>query len=379
MKTVVVKIGSGVLTDAEGSFDKEALFNLAEDMSHVLERQRRLVIVSSGAVALGRAQLGMVEVRDYRRLKCGKKTLGAQVYASVGQPLLIGYYNQALQQYGVRCSQILVTRQDFADRDRYINLRVVVDNLLNHRIVPIFNSNDVLTGEELDPEFGNNEQVGSMVSPMVDADCMIVLTDVDGLYDSSLDKLDALVVPVVHNPLEFKVDDSLSRGKGGMRSKLLAANRLIQLGIEMRIANGRTPMVISRILAGEAIGTTFPAQPNSPSSYKTWLATAASSKGRLMVSNMLADRIRGSGREASHGSSVLLIGIEAVEGDFSEGDIVDICDIENAELLGKGKTNFSADDLRQEAERFRLLPETERNKWSNGDRVVVHLDNFVPV
>jgi glutamate 5-kinase len=351
---------------------------LVQDIASLWKQAPRVqvTLVSSGAVNLGRSALQLadqfpkVRLVNFNGLR--EDMLREQVLAAVGQPRLMAFYTRAFGQHGLTCSQILTTRRDFADRNAYLNLRAVTMSLLTNGVVPIFNENDVLSPEELD--FSDNDQLAYMVAAMLVADMLVILTDVDGVYDRSPTDPEAQVIPQIENPGAFldQIDTSQVSGKGGMTSKLLSADVITALGIPMRIANGTVDGIVSKIVAGEPVGTLCPAQGSRKDAVRTWLATAAASKGTVVVSTALADVLR-----QRRAASVLLFGIERVDGDFEKGDVVDVSD-DDGMVFGRGQVRLGSNDLRQAAAEFRQLTDAQRGEEERraGKRIAIHYNNF---
>ncbi len=376
VKRVVVKVGSRVLTASDGQLNKERVAALVHEIAGLCGSGLEVALVSSGAVNLGRS------VRQLKKFRILGATptmrvdlLKEQVLAAVGQPRLLAFYGQEFERYDLACAQLLTTRRDFADRDPYMYLRAVTMSLLSVGVVPIFNENDVLSPEELD--FSDNDQLAYMVAAMLVADKLIILTNVDGVYDRSPSDPAAKLIRRLDNPSQAfdSIDSSQVSGKGGMKSKLMAASLITQLGIPVHIANGTIEHILPKIIAGEDIGTVCPAQGSRENTVKSWLKTAAASKGRVVVSTTLAEVLRQRRRAAS----VLLFGVERVEGDFEAGDAVDVVD-DDGVLLGRGQVKFGSKELDEEARRFRQATGEERGSdefRKGGGRIAIHYDYFV--
>ncbi|MDD5031666.1 MAG: glutamate 5-kinase [Patescibacteria group bacterium] len=371
---IVIKIGSSLLTSTDNQLNLKMIESIAMEVSALRQAGKRVVIVSSGAVASGRTAPSLSNgfpVSGDRRLA---KILREQILAAVGQPLLMHAYQLSFEKYGLVCAQILVTRADFADRNRYLNLRTVVDNLLQLSIVPIVNENDVLSTEELDDlDFTDNDQLSCMVAAMIGAERLLILTNVPGLMDRSPKDPEAKVLPEVKKASEARdmiQNETSGMGKGGMESKLEAADLITSLGISMQIVSGHESQVITRVLLkGERLGTFFPAQDRKVSPRKAWIGAAAVSRGKITVSTYLADLLR-----ARHVASILLRGVDFVDPDetFKTGDVVSVFD-ENGQELGRGEVRYNADELR------RLMQERDRNaeRTAGGEKLVIHYDYFV--
>jgi glutamate 5-kinase len=371
MKRIVIKIGSKILTDENGHFNKVVVENLVKDIASIKEKENiEVAIVSSGAVALGREakSLGKFEVGT-SAIKYDKTILKEQILASIGQPRLMAFYCDEFKKYKLTCGQILATRAVFADREAYLSIRTVTESLIKLNVIPIFNENDVLSPEELD--FSDNDQLASMVAAMLVADKLILLSNVDGVYNN-IDKGDRQVVPVIEKASNYfkNIDDSKSQGKGGMKSKLIIADLINSLGIDMYIANGKNKKVISKIINGEKIGTFFPAKSKKVKAIKNWLATAAVGKGKIYVSTYLADILR-----KKQTASILITGVAKIEGKFKKGEVVGIYN-DDKKLLGRGLTRCSSKEIEQKIVWYNKKSDNEKNKIKAADIVAVHYDYF---
>ena len=375
MKRIVVKVGSRVLTKLDGHLNGNVIQSLVKDIHAVRnDFSVETILVSSGAVASGRAiyQDTPLTVKA-QNLKYSKEILKDQVLAAIGQATLIARYKEEFNKYHTHCAQILTTRKDFAGKEEYVSLKTVVENLLEAGVCPIINENDVLSPEELD--FSDNDQLAYMVAAMVGADHLIILTNVDGVYNSNPHQKDAKVIPIIEDVVQYLslVDDSQSTGKGGMRSKLLSADLITSLGIPMYIANGLRDGVLYTLVSGNTagIGTFFPSQYRKKKSLKNWLATAAVGTGRIVVSTYLADLLH-----KKKPASILFSGIEKIEGTFHEKDVVDICDTEN-NTLARGLVKYSSHDLHRRVEQFSKFHTAGQRGMKSSDIIAVHYDYMV--
>ena len=371
MSKIVIKIGSTILTDRSGRFNKAVVANLVKDIASIKETGKvEVALVSSGAVALGRAikLLEKFEV-ETSAIKYNKAILKEQILAAVGQPKLMAFYCEEFEKYKLACAQILATRAVFADRQAYLSIRTVTESLIKLNVIPIFNENDVLSPEELD--FSDNDQLASMVAAMLVADKLIVLSNVEGVYND-LKGAKREIVPVIDQVADYtkNIDDSKSLGKGGMKSKLMIADLITSLGIDMHIACGSDNKVVSRLLSGEKLGTFFPAKSKKVKAIKNWLATAAVSRGKIYVSTYLADILK-----QKQTASILITGIEKIEGKFDKSEVVGIYD-DNKKLLGRGLTRYNSKDIEQKAVWYNKKSDNEKAKIKAADIVAVHYDYF---
>lgn len=366
METIVVKVGSRVLAKEDDGVDEKIVAHLAEQIADIMKMGTKVVLVSSGAVSVGRNVFpikGSFRLKD-EQIKYSKETLREQMFAAVGQPLLMAVYEKAFGAYGIRCAQILATRPDFVVRESYLSLRVVTRNLMEVGVIPIFNENDVLSPEKLD--FSDNDQLATFVAAMLVADRLIILTTVDGVYDGLPTDPSSQIVSQIENPEEFaeRVSD-VGISKGGMKSKLLCADLATALGIPTYVANGRRERVLTRILAGERMGTFFPSAGNRKSTLKTWLTVAVGGdKGKVVVSTSLADILA-----QKRVASILTLGIERVEGEFEKGDIVQVIE-EGGRVFGRGMVRMKSSVLRDCIAR-------ERGNPTGKSTIAIHYDYFV--
>lgn len=332
--TVVVKVGSRVLTEADGSLHEQRIAALADEISAIRDRGRHVVLVSSGAVAAGMGRLGLpTRPRDLATL---------QAVAAVGQARLIETYDRTFRRHGLHTAQVLVTVDDFDDRARYLNVRNTLNSLLELGVVPIVNENDTVAVDELMVAFGDNDHLAGLVTNLLSAPLLVIMSDVDGLYDgdpelstsqliSTVDQIDEQIMSLVQ-------DRPGGVSKGGMASKLRAAHRVTSAGGNMIIAGGSDPSVLSHVLDGKAVGTLFPALGKAISPRKRWIAFSAQSRGRLQLDPGACAAIVEKGR------SLLAIGITGSRGNFGKGDVVSLCDQRDTELA-RGLTNYDVAEI----------------------------------
>jgi glutamate 5-kinase len=374
MKRIVVKVGSRVLTEKDGSLNGTMIADIVKNIARIKkEAGVEVILVSSGAVSTGKS---MVNLDDFRlsaeAIKYDKTLLKSQIYASVGQAKLITVYQNEFEKYGISSAQILVSRRRFADREEYLSLKTLVDNQLRLGIIPIFNEDDTLRPAKI--RFSDNDQVACMITAMTVSEILIMLTDVEGVMDGPLSDSGSKVIPEIVEVDDFmsKIDLSAKISKGGMRNKLIMADLVTSLGSSMRIANGFQENVLSRIVIGkEQLGTFFPPKRKKASGIKSWLSTSATSDGKIVVSTYLADILRN-----KQTASVLFAGIESIEGNFDEKDVVDICD-ESGAILGRGIIKFSTEELKEKVRRHKEMSEEERDSMKTAEMIAVHYDYLV--
>lgn len=331
---VVVKVGTRVLTTPEGTLDEGRIAALAEEINGLMESGRKVAVVSSGAVGAGMGRIGMRQrPRDLAQL---------QAVAAMGQSYLVQVYDRTLRSFGRHAAQILLTAEDLNDRTRYLNVRNTILTLFDLGGVPIINENDTVSVEELKTTFGDNDRLAAMVTNLIRAPLLVLLSDVEGLYDgdprapgakliSTITHLDESVMGLVRD-----VKTGLS--KGGMASKLAAARMATVSGENVVIASGRQPGTLARILAGEQVGTLVVSQGSVITSRKRWIGFTAQPRGHLVLDDGARRAIE------KQGGSLLAIGIVEVGGIFKKGDVVSLRDRHGVEFA-RGLTNYPTEEV----------------------------------
>ena len=332
-QTLVVKIGTNVLSRADDTLDIERVSSLAEQIHRVRQAGKQVVVVSSGAVAAGLGLLNLSErPNDLPHL---------QAAAAAGQAHLIRHYDACLRQHGYHAAQLLLTADDFKRRRRYLNVRNTLSTLFEYQTVPIINENDTVSVEEI--RFGDNDHLAAMVTNLLTAPLLVILSTVDGLYDG--DPADESRRPISlirqwdDSLLDLVTDGISSRGTGGMGSKLEAIRIVTAVGENAIVANGTRPNIVDEILAGNEVGTLFLAQGTALPAWKRWIGYTISPEGRYYLDDGARRAVVDDGR------SLLAIGIMRVEGEFEQGDIVALADAKNREFA-RGLTNYSSADAR---------------------------------
>jgi glutamate 5-kinase len=362
VKRVVIKIGSGVISNQHG-LDLAMIEALSRDVKDLLRRGVDVVLVSSGAVAAGKADLGIVGRPRTIPLK--------QAAAAIGQSRLMRAYKDAFRPLGQTMAQILLTRDDLANRRRYLNARNTLMTLLDHGVTPVINENDTVVVDEI--RFGDNDNLSAMVTNLVEANLLVILSDVDGLYDQDpTDHPRARLIPVVEKitpEIESMAGDAgTDHGTGGMATKIKAAKRASLYGVGTVIVNGRSPRIISRLFEGEELGTYFLPARDRMTAKKHWIAFTKKPRGKLFLDNGAKRAL------VEGGKSLLPSGISGVEGGFERGDAVRLCDLEGNEFA-KGVINYALPELlrimgKKTSEIENILG------YKYGDEVV-HRDNLV--
>ncbi len=332
--TVVVKVGTRVLTHGDGALNYERIEQLSQELHSLRQAGRQVILVSSGAVGAGMSQLGLRErPTDIARL---------QAVAAIGQARLIEAYDRTLRSLGSCAAQVLLTVDDLDHRTRYLNVRNTLRCLLEYGALPIINENDTVAVDELMLTFGDNDGLAARVTNLIRAPLLIILSDIEGLYDGDPKRAGAQLVSTVtriDDTIESYVCDQRSGlSKGGMVSKLKAAKIVTAAGESMIIASGRRPQVLGEIMQGAAIGTLFVAQGKAVSPWKRWIGFSARPRGQIVADQGACDAI------ARKGRSLLAIGVVAVSGEFRKGDVVSVCNPTGTEIA-RGLTNYASPDV----------------------------------
>ncbi len=335
-RRIVVKVGSSTITYANGKRNFSQIDRLAREISDLQNQGKQMVLVTSGAVAVGVDRMG---------LPCKPQTIpGKQAAAAVGQGVLMHTYEKIFADYGQIVAQVLITKTEAIDRHRYTNTRNTFMELMQQGVIPIVNENDVVALDEL--KIGDNDNMSALVGGIIDADLVIILSDVEGLYTANPQTHPEaeLVSTVLEITPEIEASAGgvgSSRGTGGMATKLQAAKAATSSGIQLVIASGTEKNAISRILQGEVIGTLFVSRENRLQFRKRWLAFGSQLQGCLVVDDGCAKAIRKAG-----GCSILPAGICAVEGSFQTGSTVSVVDKDKHELA-RGMVHYSSEELEQ--------------------------------
>ncbi len=331
-RRVVVKVGSAVLTTDAG-LNLEVIDSLAESISELRAEGRQVILVSSGAVAAGRKMLG----RDQQTISLKEK----QALAAAGQSSLMHTYEKVFVRTGVNVAQVLLTHEDLSHRDRYLNVRNTIFTLLDWNVLPVINENDTVSVEEL--RFGDNDTLAALITNLTEADALICLTDVDGLYTAnpSLDPEAEPVYTVAR--VDQKVEEmagfaSSALGSGGMRSKILAAKAVSARGGACFIGPGRDPHILRRLFAGEPVGTFFMPNKKRLQSRKHWIAYTLRPKGYLLLDSGAIRAL------VERGTSLLPAGILEVRGKFGKGAPVQCLD-EHGVAMAAGLANYDSGEI----------------------------------
>lgn len=335
-KRIVIKVGTSTITYANGKRNFSQIDRLAREISDLQNQGKEMILVTSGAVAVGVDRMGLP----------GKpKTIpGKQAAAAVGQGVLMHTYEKFFADYGQIVAQVLITKTEAIDRHRYTNTRNTFMELMRQRVIPIVNENDVVALDEL--KIGDNDNMSALVAGIVDADLVIILSDIDGLYTANPQTHpDAVIVPEVAE-ITPEIEASAggvgsARGTGGMATKIQAAKAATSSGIHLVIASGAEKNAITRVLQGEELGTLFVSRENRLQFRKRWLAFGAKIAGSIVVDDGCAKAIRKAG-----GCSILPAGVFAVQGEFLPGSTVSVID-KDAHELARGLVHYSSAELEQ--------------------------------
>lgn len=334
VKRVVIKIGSGVISTDAGLED-ERVAAISADICRLLDRGLEVIVVSSGAISAGKGQLGITG----RPQTIPQK----QAAAAIGQTQIILKYKETFQISNYNVAQVLLTRDDLSNRRRYLNARNTVMTLLEYGVTPIVNENDTVVVEEI--RFGDNDNLSALVTSLVEADLLIILSDVDGLYDQDpADNPQAEFLSLVERvtpAIDAMAGKSRGNlGVGGMNSKLKAVKRAALSGVGTLIANGRTLNILSRIFSGEEIGTYFLPAQSKLTAKKHWIAFSKKPRGKLLIDE------GGQRAVIKQGKSLLPSGICGVDGSFERGDAVRLCN-RDGEEFARGVISYSLAEMLQ--------------------------------
>jgi glutamate 5-kinase len=335
VRRIVVKVGSAVLTASQGGLDLDHIQGFSDSLSRILKDGYELVLVSSGAIAAGTKKIGLRR----RPSSIPEK----QAAAAVGQARLMWVYERSFSRNGLKVAQILLTRDDLSTRHRFLNARNTLWTLIRWRILPIINENDSVVIEEI--QFGDNDCLSALVTNLVQADLLVILTDIDGLYDADPKaNPEAKRIPLIQDVDEgvlctVQMTTSLV-GTGGMTTKLHAAKTAAVFGVPTVIASGRDPRVLERILEGEELGTLVLPKEDRINSWKHWIAYSKTPCGTLVVDEGARRVI------LDKGKSLLPSGVVEVVGHFGAGDSVSCLSPERVEFA-RGLVNYSSDEVRR--------------------------------
>lgn len=364
MKRLVIKIGSNLLASAEQGLDTRRLRAIAKDISEIIDAGHQAVMVSSGAVASGLKKLGLRGRPHDIKLK--------QAAAAIGQSSLMWAYENSFADFNKKVAQVLLTRDDISNRLRYINAKNTLFTLLNYGVIPIINENDPVAVDEI--KFGDNDMLAALTASLVEADMLIILSDVEGLYSKDPAQKGAKIIKRVCEitPETEKLAGASSSavGTGGMFSKVLAARQATNHGIPVVIMSGKKRGLLKKLLDGSEEGTCFEPRKQRMSSKKGWIAYGVKSKGAIYLDDGAVKALTSMGR------SLLPSGITKIEGEFGVGDYIR-CVTKDGRKIAKGLTNYSSKDL--EHIKGKKTTEIEKILGFKYSDEVIHRDNLVVV
>ena len=360
---IVLKIGTNLLADKVSGINRDRINEIARSVARLNSLGNYVVLVSSGAIGAGVAALKLQE---------RPKTIPEkQATAAIGQPLLMEAYEHAFRQQHCTIAQILLTKDDFVNRARYLNAKNTFSVLLKQSVVPIINENDTVAVEEI--KLGDNDNLSAMVANLIDADLLIILSDIDGLFsDDPLKNHEAQLIPVVEKitpQIEKLAKSSKTElSTGGMITKIQAAKRCVSSGIACIIANGKNPNIVEQIFAGTFRGTLFLPSENTLSLRKKWIGFVSSANGSVLVDDGAKLALM------KKNKSLLPSGIVEIHGEFKANETISIIDLNN-EVIAKGVTRFSSTDL--EKIKGKKTSEVEIILHRKTQDEVIHRDNLV--
>lgn len=365
VKRVVIKIGSRVLTDIDGALDFEVIGHICTDIASLQKRNIQVVVVSSGAIAAGKSELGMT----------GRpKTIPQkQAAAAIGQTKLMQAYQTAFEPFGVKAAQVLLTSEDLANRKRFLNARATLNTLLEFGIIPIINENDTVVVDEI--KFGDNDNLSALVTNVTEAHLLLILTDIEGLYDADpRNKPDAKLISLVSavtREIERMAGSSASTvGTGGMATKVAAAKKVAQNGAPTIMVAGKNQGIIESAMRGNLVGTMFLPDADGLSRRKHWIAYTLKPVGKVIVDDGARDVL------IRKGKSLLPSGVLRVEGRFERGGCLRVCGVDEKEFA-RGLSDYSNTEIARLAGRKSSEIE-DIIGYRYGD-VIIHRDNLVMV
>lgn len=359
-KKIVIKIGTGVITDENGKLDEEVVSSIVSQVCALLRKGLDVLLVSSGAIGAGMGLLG----KDKRSNNLAE----LQSMASIGQVHLMDVYNKYFKKNKYHAGQILLTQEDFDNRQRFLNMKYTINTLLKHNAVPVINENDTISTDEI--KCGDNDRISALVADVVEADMLIILTTVDGLLDEKGKTVKA--VDIIDKDIHKLIrQEKTKHGTGGMATKLEAADFATKAGIECVFANGKKKNKIIKVIEGkQGCYTRFKVKASGVKAKKRWIGFTSKVKGILVLDKGASQAVR------KNNKSLLAAGVKDVSGTFKSGDIVSIVDQKDKEIA-RGMTNYTS----KEISKIKGVKTSEINKvlgYKDHDEVI-HKDNLVIV
>ena len=364
IKRVVFKFGTNILRNEDGDICLSRLYSFIEDIAKLYKQGKEVLIVTSGAVGLGVKKLGM---------KTPETIVDKQAAASIGQPMLIKTWQDGFDKFGINISQILLIEDDFSNRKRYLSLRSTLSRLLEKGIIPVINQNDVILPSELEHvSFSDNDKLSALVASKLDADLLVMVSDIDGLFDKNPKEYsDAKLISTVQKvtpKIEKLATGASLGGRGGMITKLNAAKVVTNSGATAMIVNGTTPNIIRKIFEEENVGTLFLSN-NKLSSKQRWIAYATNVRGEVFVNDGAYDAL------IEKQTSLLPIGVTAIKGKFEAGEVVCIYNSKGYEFA-RGVANYNSDECekiigKHSSEIKQILGYMQSDDLINKDNLVI--------
>ena len=343
-KRIVIKLGTNVLRNDDGDVSLPRVYSFIEDIAKLVKSGKEVIVITSGAVSMGKKRLNLQDT---------KGTAIKQACAAIGQSKLMSIYENGFDTYGLAAAQILLTEDDFSVRERYLSLRTTFNKLLELGVIPVINQNDTVSTlevaarvveEDMQVCFSDNDKLSALVASELDADLLIILSDIDGLYDKNpKTNSDAKLissVSEVNDDILSLASGASEGGRGGMETKLLAARMVTRFGAKVLIANGKKPYVIRRIFEGEELGTMFLPTDENLSDKKRWIGYATNIIGKIKVNEGAKNAL------ISEEKSLLPIGVVGVKNSFKKGEVVSIID-ENDVEFARGIVNYDSDSCQK--------------------------------
>jgi len=347
MRRIVVKIGSNVISRPDGKIDVTRMSALVDQVAWLRRRGCEVIVVSSGAVACGRGEMKELQ----KRLDAiGQR----QLFSAIGQAKLMNLYYDLFREYGIHVGQVLTMKESFATRREYLNQRACMTVMLEAGVIPIVNENDTVSVTEL--MFTDNDELSGLIATMMDADTLILLSNIDGIYDGSPSDPRARIINKVEpgrDLSEYIQPEKSGFGRGGMTTKMGIARKVADEGIRVVIANGKRDNILADLLEhpDDTPHTEFLPNPQPASGVKKWIAHSESfAKGEVRLTRQAVEALQG-----DRAVSLLLVGVTAVEGDFDEGDIISIADADG-KRVAVGRTSYGSDEARQHIGEHGLRP-----------------------
>ena len=364
IQRIVVKVGTSTLTTEDGHLDIEKIKKIVLELSNLQDKGYDVILVTSGAVGAG---MGLLNISEKPKTLAEKQMLSA-----VGQVSLMQIYQTLFKEHNKIIGQLLLTKEEFSNRKRYLNMRNVCNAFLKRKIIPIINENDAIVSNALKIKVGDNDTMSALVSGLIDADLLIILSDIDGLYNKNPRKhedanLIHMVGDINEDIKQMAGAEGSKFGTGGMITKIIAAEMVTKIGTSLVIASGDDPKNITRIVEKENIGTLFVKKNKKISLRKYWLAYGPNKEGSLIIDN-------GAKVALKNGNSLLSVGIKSVEGNFDKGAVIEIEDLEG-KVIATGISNYSSEEINLiKGVKSENIEEILGYKY---DEAVIHIDNVV--